>query len=77
MVVIQIQYINVILMPIVCVCQPLRLLITSGVMWHDKDPHTINLKSSIAVIWQLYSLTLMGVALDLIRVVETNPIRVS
>ena len=21
-----------------CVCPPLRLLITSGVMWHDMDP---------------------------------------
>ena len=51
---------------------------TSGVMWLDVDP--IRLVKQIAQL--LYgncstSLTLMGVALALVHVIETNPIRVS
>ena len=48
------------------VCPPLRLLITSGVMWHDMNP--IPLVKQV-----LESLSLMGVALALIRVIATNP----
>ena len=54
----------------ICVCPPLRLLITRGVIW----THMI---SSIAVMWQLQSILLMGVAFKLISVVETNPVRIS
>ena len=61
----------------VCVCLYLRLLITSGMMWHDMDL----LRLIEQVLQLLYSngshLSLMGVALTLIRIVETNPIRVS
>ena len=62
----------------VCVYLPSRLVITSGVMWCDiYIPHTIGKASSKAVIWQLQSLSLIGVALKLIRIVDTNPVRLS
>ena len=44
----------------VCVCVPLRLLITSG---------------ATAFIWQLQLLSVVGVALELKCVVETNQIK--
>ena len=37
----------------------------------------IGLKSSTYVVWQLYSVLLIGVAFALIHVVEINPIRES
>ena len=54
----------------ICVCPPLRLLITRGVIW----THMI---SSIAVMWQLKSISLKGVVLEFIPVVEINPAKVS
>ena len=45
-----------------CVCLPPRLLITSGVMWHDMDPMTVVVGS---------------VVIALMHVIETNLIRVS
>ena len=63
----------------VCVCAcmcvlPLRLLITSDVIWHDMDPILLVLQ---LLLWQLQSVSLMGMALALIHILETNPIRVS
>ena len=57
----------------VCVCLPPRLLITSGMMWHDMTPYNW-LK---AFIWQLQSLSVVGVALELKHVMVTNLIKVS
>ena len=54
-----------------CVYLLLRLLITSGMMWHDMDPYDW-LICSTAFIWQLYSVSLVSVALTLIQVVEIN-----
>ena len=56
----------------VFVCPPLRLLITSCVIWTSYDK-----TSSTAFVWQLQLLSVVGAALELKRVVETNPIRVS
>ena len=56
----------------VFVCPPQKLLIISGVIWTPYDK-----TSSTAFVWQLQSLSVVGVALELKRVVETNPIRVS
>ena len=39
------------------VCPPLRLLITSGVIW----THVIGQINSMAFIWQLQSVSLVGV----------------
>ena len=47
------------------VCPPPRLLITSGMMWCDMNSHLIGLTSSIAFIWQLQSLSIVGMALEL------------
>ena len=55
----------------VSVCLPLKLEITSGMLMISYDI------SSTAFIWQLHSLLLMGVVLELKRVMETNLIRVS
>ena len=38
----------------VCVCPPLRLLITSGVMWHDMDPLRL-----VKQVLQLYMATVV------------------
>ena len=60
----------------VCVCPRPRLLITSGVMCHD-----VNLIRLVNKFYSCYmatiAVTLMGVALALISVMETNQIRVS
>ena len=59
-----------------CVCLHPRLLITSGVIWHD-----MNLIRLVNKFYSCYMATvvvsLMGVALALIRVVDTDPLRVS
>ena len=57
----------------VYVCPPLRLLITSDVMWCDIDSRRL-VKQVIQLLWQLQSLSLMGVALELIHVIDTNPL---
>ena len=57
----------------VCVCPPPRLLIISGVMWTPYDW----LNKYYTFIWQLKSLSVVGVVLELKRVVVTNPTRVS
>ena len=47
-------------------------------MWRDMDWTPYDwFKSSTVVMWQLKPLLLMGMALELMYVVETNPIRVS
>ena len=56
----------------VFVCPPQRLLITSGMIWTPYDK-----TSSTDFVWQLQLLLVVGVALELKHVVETNPIRVS
>ena len=60
----------------VCVCPPLRLLITSGMIctpydWLNKfyNCYMTNVVSN--------SVSLMGMALALMRIIKTNPIRVS
>ena len=50
----------------VFVCPSPRLLITSGMIWCDMD--------SIRLVKHL---SLMGVALELVRVLDSDPIRVS
>ena len=60
----------------VCVCPRLRLLITSGVIWRD-----MNLIRLVNKFYCCYMATvvisLMGVALALICVIDTDPLRVS
>ena len=56
----------------VCMCPPLRLLLTSGIMWHDMEPLWLVKQ----VLQLLYGSWLAGVALARMRVVETNLIRV-
>ena len=55
----------------VCVSPPPRLLITSGVMWRDMDPIIRLVKQFLELLYSCYPI--MGVALALIRVVDTNP----
>ena len=57
----------------VCVCPSPRLLITSGVIWTPYDW----LNNFYSFIWQLKSLSVVGVVLELKRIVVTNPTRVS
>ena len=54
-----------------CVCPPLRLLITSGVMWHDMD--------SIRLIKQVLQLATVVVIVNGrgLGIGTRNPIRVS
>ena len=52
----------------VCVRPPLRLLITSGVMWHDMD--SIRLVKQILLLC-MATAVIIGVALELKHVVET------
>ena len=56
----------------VCVSAP-RLLIISGVIWTPYDW----LNKYYSFIWQLKSLSVVGVVLELKRVLVTNPTRVS
>ena len=49
----------------VCVCPPLRLLITHGMIWTQYDW----LARATAFTWQLQSLSVVGVALELKRIV--------
>ena len=56
----------------VCVCPCPRLLITSGVMWCDMDL----IRLVLQLIYGNCS-PLMGMALALVRVIDTNPLRVS
>ena len=58
-----------------CVCLPSRLLIASGMMWRDMGVQLV--KQILQVLWQLLSVSLVGVALELKHVVETKLIRVS
>ena len=63
----------------VCVCVfPLpRVLITSDVVWRGMDPIRL-VKQILQLLYGNFkSLSLMGVALGLICVMDTNPIRVS
>ena len=53
-----------------CVCLRPRLLITSGVMWRDIDKFYSCCMVTVVVI-------VNGRALALVRVVDTNPLRVS
>ena len=61
-----------------CVCLLPRLLITGDVMWRDMDPMRL-VKQVLQLLYGNCSRTisLMGVALELVRVVHTKPIRVS
>ena len=60
-----------------CVCLPPRLIITSGVMWRDMDPIPL-VKQVLQLLYgNCMSLSLMGMALALVHVVDTNPLRVS
>ena len=59
----------------VCVSLPLRLLITSGVMWRDMDPY-----DWLNKFYSCYMATVVVIVngcLELVRIVDTNPIRVS
>ena len=58
----------------VCVSTP-RLLITSGMMWCDMD--SIRLVKQILQLLYGNCSSLMGVALELVHVVDANPVRVS
>ena len=59
------------------VCSPPRLLITSGVMWRDIDLMRL-VKRVLQLQYGNYGpLSLMGVALELVRVIDNNPLRVS
>ena len=61
--------------PVTYVCVPVRLIITSGVMCCDiRRPNVIGF---MAFIWQLWLVSLVGVALASIHIMETSPIRVS
>ena len=47
-------YADVCMCVYVCVCPPPRLLITSGVMWHDMDPMQL-----VKQVLQLYKATVV------------------
>ena len=60
----------------VCACvHPQRLLITSGVMLHDMDPH--DWLNKFYSCYMAIVVSIMGMALALICIIETNPIRIS
>ena len=58
-------FLKLLLSTTVCmlVCLSLRLLITSDVMWHDMDH--MWLVKQVALIWQLWLVSLVGVAFEL------------
>ena len=59
-----------------CVCPRLRLLISSGMMWHDMDPCDW-LKKFYSCYMATVVVIVNGVALELVRVIGTNPITIS
>ena len=61
----------------VCVCPPPRLLKTSGEIWRDMDLIRL-VKQILQLLYGNCSrYHYMGVALALVRIVDTNPLRVS
>ena len=69
----KIDLVWIISMHVVCVSPPPRLLITSGVIWASYDWIHKFLHCYMATL----AISINGVALALIHVVETSPIRVS
>ena len=63
----------------VSVCPPPGLLITSGVMWHDMGPKCLVEKFYRFYMTAIYIIGIVSrcVVLALMRIVETNLIRVS
>ena len=61
-----------------CECPPPRLLITSGVLWHDIDPIWL-VKQDLQLVLYMTTIAvaLIGVALALFHIMETNSVRVS
>ena len=69
-------YADICMCACLCVCPSPMLLITSGMMWYDRD-HIWLVKQVVQLLYGNCTVSLKGVVFALICVVESNPVKLS